>query len=74
MKSFGEKLKTQREKEGKALRTLAEEVAVGKDVLSRIERGGMPDIESFAKLCAWRKIDFKTGLVELGISTNGAKT
>lgn len=36
-----------------SIRTAAEEIGIGHATLSRIERGHVPDLETFLKLCNW---------------------
>lgn len=37
----------------KGVRAAASEVGISSATLSRVENGHMPDLETFAKLCAW---------------------
>jgi transcriptional regulator with XRE-family HTH domain len=39
------------------LRETALEVGVSPATLSRVERGQLPDIDTFSKLCEWLKVD-----------------
>lgn len=39
------------------LRETALEVGVSPATLSRVERGQIPDIDTFSKLCSWLKVD-----------------
>ena len=48
-------LKTRRA--GRGLREVAEEIGgVSASTLSRLEQGNMPDLETFARLCAWLRV------------------
>lgn len=40
-----------------SLRKIAEEVGVSAATLSRVQRGKMPDLESFGKICKWMEGD-----------------
>jgi len=41
----------------RGLRDIAEEIGgVSASTLSRIEQGNMPDLETFARLCAWLRV------------------
>jgi transcriptional regulator with XRE-family HTH domain len=39
------------------VRDLADTIGVSAATLSRVERGKLPDIETFAKICRWLKVD-----------------
>ena len=41
------------------LREFADSIGVSAATLSRIERGGTPDLETFFKLCCWMGVDAK---------------
>ena len=41
----------------RALRDVAKEIGVSAATLSRVERGNLPDLETFGKICKWLKID-----------------
>jgi len=41
----------------RGLRETAAEIGISPATLSRVERGRLPDIETFSKLCAWLKVD-----------------
>ena len=43
------------EKQG--LRSVAKEIGVSPATLSRVQRGYLPDLETFRKICGWLKID-----------------
>ena len=38
---------------GKGIRAAAKEVGVSSATLSRVENGGVPDLETFVKICKW---------------------
>lgn len=39
------------------IRQAAEEIGVSPATLSRVERGFLPDLETFSKICRWLKVD-----------------
>jgi len=41
----------------KGVRAAAEEIGISPATLSRIEKGHMPDLETFAKVCDWLNVD-----------------
>lgn len=46
------------EKRGtRGIREVAEEIQVSASTLSRVERGFLPDLETFAKICKWLSVD-----------------
>ncbi len=51
----GTKLRERRGSRG--VREVAEEVGISPATLSRVERGHLPDIETFGKVCQWLKLD-----------------
>lgn len=52
---IGRKLEKARGARG--VRAVALEIGVSAATLSRVERGYMPDLETFGKICRWLKID-----------------
>lgn len=42
---------------GRGIREVAAEIGISSATLSRIERGHLPDIETFRKVCAWLGVD-----------------
>jgi transcriptional regulator with XRE-family HTH domain len=52
---FGRRAKEARGDRG--IRTVADEIGVSPATLSRVERGLMPDLETFGKICRWLKVD-----------------
>lgn len=52
---FGRKLEQTRGIRG--IREVAAEIGVSAATLSRVERGYMPDLETFGKICRWLKVD-----------------
>jgi transcriptional regulator with XRE-family HTH domain len=53
--SLGRKLAEARGDRG--IRQVAREIGVSPATLSRIERGYLPDIETFTKVCKWLHVD-----------------
>ena len=45
------------ERGGRGIREVATEIGISAATLSRIERGHLPDIETFRKVCEWLKVD-----------------
>jgi len=41
----------------KGIREVAREIDVSPATLSRVERGNLPDLQTFAKICAWADTD-----------------
>ena len=50
---LGELLRNQRKRKGVGLRTAAHEIGVAFSTLARVERGHIPDIETFSRLARW---------------------
>jgi len=55
MDEFGRQLVTARGSRG--VREVAKEIEISAATLSRVERGYMPDLETFGKICRWLKVD-----------------
>lgn len=69
LQTLGRKLAEKRATRG--VRDAAREVGISPATLSRVERGYLPDLETFRKICAWLKVD--PGEV-LGVKPGGAST
>ena len=52
---LGERLRQERGSRG--IREVAAEIGVSPATLSRVERGNVPDLDTFAKICRWLKVD-----------------
>src|ERR1700676_2599366 len=66
-------LKTRRATRG--LREVAEEIGgVSASTLSRLEQGNMPDLETFARLCAWLRVSANDFVLSEGRTSNRTKT
>jgi transcriptional regulator with XRE-family HTH domain len=55
IEAFGRKLATARGSRG--VRDAAKEIDISPATLSRVERGYMPDLDTFGKICRWLKVD-----------------
>jgi len=55
IEAFGRKLVAARGNRG--VRDLAKEIEISAATLSRVERGYMPDLDTFSKICRWLKVD-----------------
>ena len=42
---------------GRGIRQAAEEIGISPATLSRVERGNLPDLETFKRICKWVEID-----------------
>lgn len=42
---------------GRGIRVVAEQIGISPATLSRVERGSLPDLETFRKICTWLEID-----------------
>lgn len=42
---------------GRGIREVAGEIGVSPATLSRVERGKLPDLDTFGKICKWLRID-----------------
>ena len=55
LRQLGERVRSERGDRG--IRDAAKEINVSPATLSRIERGYLPDLTTFGKLCRWLKLD-----------------
>lgn len=55
LQTLGRKLLEKRA--GRGIREVAAEIGVSPATLSRVERGHLPDLETFGKVCKWLGID-----------------
>ncbi|SRR2546427_10835905 len=55
LEGIGPLLKEKRGDQG--IREIAKEIGISPATLSRIERGKVPDLETFSKICRWLKVD-----------------
>jgi len=55
IEAFGRKLADARGSRG--VREIAKEIKISPATLSRVERGFMPDLDTFGKICRWLKVD-----------------
>lgn len=57
LQSLGRLVADKRDETGQGLRDAAGEIGVSPATLSRVERGHLPDLESFGKICRWLRVD-----------------
>ena len=55
LESLGRRLLEKRGERG--VRDVAREIGISHSTLSRVERGYLPDLETFSKICKWLKIN-----------------
>ena len=55
LRGLGRKLLEKRA--GRGIREVASEIGVSLSTLSRVERGNLPDLETFGKICRWLGVD-----------------
>lgn len=55
IQALGKKLLDKRG--GRGIREVAKEIGVSPATLSRVERGHLPDIRTFEKICDWLKVN-----------------
>ena len=65
IQQLGELLRKQRG--GRGIREAATEIGISPATLSRVERGNVPDLDTFGKICRWLHLD--PGSV-LGVETS----
>ena len=46
-----------RERGTRGVREVSAEIGISPATLSRVERGNLPDLDTFAKICLWLKVD-----------------
>lgn len=62
---------TVRKRGTKGLREIATLIGVSVPTLSRIEKGNMPDLETFMKLCSWLEVSPSDFQIESGPRSTG---
>lgn len=55
LQTLGQKLLKERGERG--IREVAKEIGISHATLSRVERGLLPDLDTFGKICKWLDID-----------------
>lgn len=55
LQTLGRKLAEQRG--GRGVREVAREIGISHATLSRVERGYLPDLDTFSKICRWLNVD-----------------
>jgi transcriptional regulator with XRE-family HTH domain len=53
LEDLGRRVAKHREKLGLGIRAAAKEIGVSHPTLSRIERGHLPDLENYQRICRW---------------------
>ena len=56
---------------GQGIRKVAEQIGISAATLSRVERGHLPDLETFGKICNWLQMDPK---LVLNVKTASPRT
>lgn len=51
--ALGQALRAERRSRGMSLRDLSDEIGVGFNTLSRVERGQVPDVKNYQRILAW---------------------
>lgn len=49
--------RVRRERGSRGVREVSKEIGISPATLSRVERGNLPDLDTFAKICTWLEID-----------------
>lgn len=55
LQQLGDRLRRERGQRG--MREVAGEIGVSSATLSRVERGNLPDLDTFRKICRWLDLD-----------------
>ena len=55
LSALGRQLSEKRGERG--IREVSKEIGISPATLSRVERGFLPDVETFGKICRWLKLD-----------------
>lgn len=55
LQALGRKLEEKRGNRG--IREVANDIGISHSTLSRVERGYLPDLETFSKICKWLNVD-----------------
>lgn len=50
----------QQKRGDQGIRGAAKEIGIGHATLSRVERGRLPDLENYQKICAWLGVEMST--------------
>ena len=57
IQTLGRMIAEKRAALGYGLRKVAEDIGVSHGTLSRVERGYLPDLDTFGKICHWLEVD-----------------
>lgn len=67
LETMGQRLAAKRGSHG--IRETAKEIGISPATLSRVERGNMPDLQTFKRICDWLEIDPGTVLGSKTVSS-----
>lgn len=60
LENLGRRVKEKRGSQG--IRSAAKEIGISHATLSRVERGGLPDLENYKKICKWLGVQIEIAL------------
>lgn len=71
LEDLGRRVAKQRETLGLGIRAAATEIGVSHPTLSRIERGHLPDLENYQRICRWLGEDVESSVIpSAGVSSS----
>lgn len=71
LEDLGRRVAKHRETLGLGIRAAAKEIGVSHPTLSRIERGHLPDLENYQRICRWLGEDAESNVMPLaGLSSS----
>jgi transcriptional regulator with XRE-family HTH domain len=71
LEDLGRRVAKHREMLGLGIRAAAKEIGVSHPTLSRIERGHLPDLENYQRICRWLGEDAESNVMPLaGVSSS----
>lgn len=74
LEDLGRRVAKRREERGLGIRAAAKEIGLSHPTLSRIERGHLPDLENYQRLCRWLGEDAEGNLAPLSATAFVAET
>jgi transcriptional regulator with XRE-family HTH domain len=74
LEDLGRRAAKHREKLGLGIRAAAKEIGLSHPTLSRIERGHLPDLENYQRLCRWLGEDAESNVLPLAAVGSYAET